>query len=240
MGDIVGWITINGAHVPIMEGQSKEEARSEFIKKSVDRDLEKKDQDIAKAKREAEKTEADKSGKTIPNKVDQDKFPSKIQAAKDACAEESRWRVDVHTKEEYAEKGAKCYSTPGGSVVAVTKDGDIISVCKMTGDSASGRDLLEHAVKNGGVKLDSFSGNHGFYTRCGFEPVSWTPFNKEYAPDGWAKSGAGEEPVIFYQYVGVGNVKYTNLGDFLTSVKPYTGDSGYDDAMAYRDSKLKK
>ncbi len=85
------------------------------------------------------------------------------------------WRVTAHTVEELKEwyPSATFHTTEGGSTVAVTKDGDIISVCKYKDDTCKGRDLLAMAVQNGGVKLDSYEGNHGFYDKCGFEPVSW-------------------------------------------------------------------
>lgn len=101
------------------------------------------------------------------------------------------------------------------------------------GDTASGSDLLRMAVSNGGRKLDSFSGNYDFYVRNGFEPVSWTPFNKEYAPRDWKEGRDLEEPVIFFKYTG----KKTNLSEdeFYSKVKPH---SEYDDAMRERDNKL--
>ena len=70
----------------------------------------------------------------------------------------------------------------GGSTVAITPDGDIVALCRNENDSLRGKQLIKFAVKNGGVKLDSFSGNHKFYTRNGFEPESWTSFNEKYTP----------------------------------------------------------
>ena len=81
-----------------------------------------------------------------------------------------------------------------------------------------------------------------FYTRNGFEPVSWTPFNAKYAPDEWKeakKQGlkVREEPVIFYKYTGKSiNITYE---DFINSVKPFEGDDGYSNAEKKRDEEIK-
>ena len=106
-----------------------------------------------------------------------------------------------------------------------------------------GAKLLQKAIANGGVKLDSFGGNHKFYTDNGFAPISWTPFSVKYAPDGWDKSGCKPEAVIFYAYVGKGKVKYTGLSGlhkWLSETKPFEGDNGYDDAKKYRDEMISK
>lgn len=162
-------------------------------------------------------------------------FHDAVAAAKASCPPDKRWRVDVHDPEEY--EGVNLHVTRGGSTVAVTSDGDIISVCKMAGDTARGTELVELAVKNGGVKLDSFDGNHKFYTeKCGFEPVSWTPFDKQYAPPGWKESGASPENVIFYKYTG--NKNQPSLDEFLKNTPPCTGVDGYDKAKDIRDKSL--
>ena len=165
-------------------------------------------------------------------------FAAAVSEARESCPEDMRWRVTAHTEEElksdYA--GAKLHVTSGGSTVAVAADGDIVSVCKKQGDTVSGKDLLKMAVDNGGTKLDSFSGNHGFYTKCGFEPVSWTPFNEAYAPPGWVKGRDKPEPIVFYKYKG-GKVT-TTLDEFLSNTKPFEGDDGYDRAMKFRNDSM--
>ena len=226
--EVVGWFTSKGgSKVPILEGESKADA----IKRAFD----KKDKEI-----EANKKQADEKNKVIEDKkealdkVDSKEFKDSLDKAKDTRPIQDKWRVDnTHTTQEFDERGCKMFTSKGGSTVAVDKSGDIISVCKAKGDdTTTGAGLLRHAVKMGGNKLDSFYGNHPFYVKNGFQPVSWTPFNKAYAPDGWSKSGCGEEPVVFYKYVGVGNVKDIPLD----KLPKFTGDDGYDNAMKYRDS----
>lgn len=225
------WRTINGTPVFIKDGQSIEDA----FKSRQNYDANKEKQ-ISQNKKQAAKLNND-GGKTVNSK----QFNKDITNARSSRPIQDKWRVDIHTAQEYDDKGCKCWTSSGGSTVAVTNEGDIISVCKYNGDrSIHGSDLLANAVKMGGTKLDSFSGNHKFYTDCGFEPVSWTPFNKQYAPDGWKEAGAEPEPVIFYKYVGVGKVKNLDAKAWMRTVKPYDGDSGYDDAYAFRDSTIKK
>ena len=77
---------------------------------------------------------------------------------------------------------AKKYTTPGGSTVAITPDGDIVALCRNENDSLRGWQLIKFAVKNGGNKLDAYSGLWKFCSKNGFEPVSWTSFNEKYAP----------------------------------------------------------
>ena len=240
--DDIQWITVGGKHIPIGSGESKEEAIAKAFKD--------KERQIKASKSQANKlngkaTESDDVKPSTYKTVSEDKFSKAVAEAKNARSDADKWRVDVHTPQEYKEEGCKCYTNEYNSTVAVTKGGDIISVCKSGNDPTRGvgAKLLEQAVKNGGTKLDSFAGNHAFYTKNGFEPTSWTPFNPKYAPDGWDKSGCKQEPVVFYRYVGKNNVKYNGLSGlhkFLSETKPYEGDSGYDDAYAYRDSKIKK
>lgn len=167
-------------------------------------------------------------------------FGGKLTKAKAAVHEthpDSAWRVadGDYTVEDYS--SFKNFESDGGSVVSVKPDGDIVSVCHDPKDLAtSGRDILRNAVLMGGTKLDSFSGNHGFYCKCGFEPVSWCDFDDEYAPDDWLKRNGIEpgdtswygrsenelrqkrEPIIFYQYTG--KVTSESAKDFCNRVPP--------------------
>ena len=120
--------------------------------------------------------------------------------------------------------------------MAVEPNGNIISVCKNKDDKdVNGTALIQYALQNGGDRLDAFSFLYGFYIKQGFEPVSWTPFNEEYAPEGWNKNRDEPEPVIFYKYTG----KVTNetFEEFKNRVKP---SSDYDEAMSIRDKEIKK
>ncbi len=176
--------------------------------------------------------------RSIPHTTDiaPHKFNERLQKAKAGLPEEKAWRVDsTHTDEEYAHD--KLFAVGNGSTVAVTPDGDIISVCRADGDIVRGSQLLQLAVQNGGVKLDAFGPElYRFYTKNGFEPVSWTPFNKDYAPPGWVEGRDNYEPVIFYRYTG--NMTADSYERFLMKREPCTGDNGYDEAKAIRDKQI--
>ena len=223
----ITWVTINGQHIPIGANETKDEAVKKFLAN--------KDRQI-----EANKKVADELNKKDESKTDEfdnvksDKFVKDLDTARDTRPVQDKWRVDnTHTSEDLDGRGCKCFTSKGGSTVAVDKNGDIISVCKAKGDkTTTGAGLLKHAIKMGGRKLDSFYGNNKFYVDNGFQAVSWTPFDKTYAPDGWKESGCKGEPVVFYKYVGVGNVKEIPL----SKLPKFTGENGYSDAMKYRDS----
>ena len=160
------------------------------------------------------------------------KFKKDFDVAK-ATIIKNAWRVDdTYTVEDYKHK--KLFELCGGSTVAVTDEGDIVSVCKNAVGGDRGSDLLKIAVANGGDRLDAFGEDlYHFYTKNGFEPVSWTPFNEEYAPHDWVKGRDKPEPVIFYMYTG--QTTSTSYSDFLSSISPCVGEDGYGDAMVIRN-----
>lgn len=183
------------------------------------------------------------SSRTEKPKFGGAKTPEFVDALTDAKATVAKerpqdsWRVSSPSAEEFEQEhpGAVMHVTQGGSTVAVTPDGDIVGVCKKPGDNVSGSDLLKIAVENGGKKLDAFSKLFYFYTKNGFEPVSWTPFDKEYAPTDW-KEEYEEEPVIFYKYTGK-RTAYATKEDFFNAVK---ASSSYDEAQKARDEEIEK
>ncbi|MGI6157667.1 MAG: hypothetical protein ACOYH4_04260 [Saccharofermentanales bacterium] len=60
---------------------------------------------------------------------------------------------------------------------------------------------MDEAVRQGGLKLDTYEGNYVFYRKCGFEPVSWTKFY-----DAWRQMTGNlnnrKENIIFFKYTG--------------------------------------
>jgi len=217
--NIKAWITTEtGSHIPVKEGETKREAVKSFV-----------------TSKEGESSVVlpkvtGKNGKSVPyKKTTGQVFTNKITSAKDSRTEytdkkgmkNDSWRVDVHDIDDY-DKNTNAFHTPGGSVVAVVKTtdedhtkGDIISACVKPGSPEKGSDILKIAIANGGDRLDSFEGNHDFYVRNGFEPVSWCKFSDEHAPDEWKAQNKGfyngmpddklnvpREDVIFYRYTG--------------------------------------
>lgn len=159
-------------------------------------------------------------------------FARTLENARDEIPESARWRVSAYAPEDYV--GSRAYVTPGGSTLAIRPDGDIISVCRRPGDVVRGHELLQQAVDMGGRKLDSYGGNHEFYTRNGFQPVSWCKWDDQYKAEGW-REGFSREPVVFYQFTGERTTG--SLNDFISAV-PASED--YDEAMRLRDERMKR
>ena len=162
-----------------------------------------------------------------------------VRNAKKTMSPNDRWRVDdTHSEADY-DKDKKFIST-GGSSFAISDDGDIISLApNKEGDKGvTGSALLQYAVSKGGRKLDSFDGNFDFYVKNGFEPVSWTRFNEEYAPADWRKGKDRPENVVFFRYNPKGAEKWTDKrsDDFYRSVAE---SADYDTAKAKRNRAMR-
>lgn len=251
--DKIRWITTeSGTHIQLgdegeavggfAKGQKFPSAKSEPSKPASDTPEHKADPQHKPEPKASGSKESSPAPAVAPKSfggADAPSFAKSLKTAYDKMEEtapEKAWRVTVHSQQELEEEypGAKLHITDGGSTVAVTKDGDIISVCGNPGDKLRGKDLLKLAVENGGKKLDSYSGNHGFYVKCGFEAVSWCEFDEQYAPPGWVKSRDKPEPVIFYKYTGQSN-QSRNEQDIFNSI-PASAD--YDAAQAARNQSI--
>lgn len=251
--DKIRWITTeSGTHIPLgdegeavggfAKGQKFPSAKSEPSKPASDTPEHKADPQHKSEPKASGSKESSPAPAVAPKSfgsADAPSFAKSLKTAYDKMEEtapEKAWRVTVHSQQEFEEEypGAKLHITDGGSTVAVTKDGDIISVCGNPGDKLRGKDLLKLAVENGGKKLDSYSGNHGFYVKCGFEAVSWCEFDEQYAPPGWVKGRDKPEPVIFYKYTGQSN-QSRNEQDIFNSI-PASAD--YDAAQAARNQSI--
>lgn len=141
---------------------------------------------------------------------------------------EEYWSVSPVSAEDAA-KGT-IIDTPDGAVI-VKPDGDIAGLFKKATSKAKGvaQDLLKRAVEAGGKKLDNFDGYlTKQYEKAGFRIVSRTPFNEEYAPEGWNKEKHGTPDVVAMIYDPEGKL----------DIQEKTFNE-YDDAIAYRDSFLK-
>ena len=175
-------------------------------------------------------------------------FAKSLAKAKNAQNPRNGWRVTGLTKSELAgwHSKAKLHVTDGGSTIAID-NGDIVAVCVGEGDGKggfqSGTSLLEFAVKNGGKKLDSYEGNHRFYAKNGFEPVSWCKWDAAYEDEarkqGWnPDEGDKREAIIFYKYVGKGKVSY-GTDDLERFKREVPASSDYGAAQAKRDKQVK-
>ena len=162
-----------------------------------------------------------------------EEFHSILQRAYFSVEPNKRWRVTVHDTEEY--KDTRMFSSARGSVFAISKSGDIISVCINQNSRERGRDLIKTALSQGGKTLDAFSGIFGFYSKCGLEPISWCTGDRNILEEyvqGWKESGCGVEDVVFWKKSDENSKSYKNFDDFKSKAK---GFSDYDEAMSYRD-----
>lgn len=253
--DKIRWITTeSGTHIPLgdegeavggfAKGQKFPSAKSEPSKPASDTPEHKADPQHKSEPKASGSKESSPAPAVAPKSfgsADAPSFAKSLKTAYDKMEEtapEKAWRVTVHTQQELEEEypGAKLHITDGGSTVAVTKDGDIISVCKNPDDSLRGKDLLKMAVANGGKKLDAYSGIFGFYTKCGFEPVSWCEFDEQYAPPDWVKGRDEPEPVIFYKYTG-NKSQFEDANEFFAAV-PASADYGA--AQETRDGQVEE
>ena len=150
---------------------------------------------------------------------------------------EAYWSVDTVTEED-ASKGTVIDTEDGAAVVGA--DGDIKGVFKKLKSKAKGvaQTLLKKAVESGGTKLDNFvTGANGvklqeIYEKAGFRVVSRTPFNEEFAPEGWTpKDGKPDVVAMVYDPNKELDIDEKMFPD---------PENGYDQMIAYRDSVLDK
>ena len=153
--------------------------------------------------------------------------------------------VTQHETAEY--DGMKKYlSADGGVGVAVTDDGNIVSVFKNPGvNTGKGAvsSILFTALENGGKKLDNFNSKKlsTLYLQHGFEPVARIAFNDDYAPDDWNYERDGRPDILFWVHNGdSADTILDKMGKYkmpdVDSLPLFEGDDAYDKAAAYRDT----
>ena len=152
-------------------------------------------------------------------------FIKALRKAKKGYKGELCWRVSE-------ERHAREWVTDGGSTFAVDKDGNICGICRNKEDTITGKELVKMAIKCGGIKMQAFGRDlFEFYTRLGFEPVTWCLFRERDAPKGWKKK-YGAEPMIFYAYTKKKR-EYKSMDDFIAQTWP---EKNSKEAYQLRDS----
>lgn len=152
--------------------------------------------------------------------------------------------VTAHDVSEYSDM-KMFLSDDNGVGVAVTKDGDIVSVFKNPNISKSRKavsSILLTAIDNGGVKLDNYNGELSrMYLAHGFIPVARTAFVDEYAPSDWNYERDGRPDIIFWRHNG-DNVETVarNIGTQEMPDLKALPLMEYDEAAAYRDSLIEQ
>lgn len=146
------------------------------------------------------------------------------------------WMVDVY--DDYS--GMKCFLTSDGkSGIAVTKDGDIISVFSSVSGDKRLEKLIPIAIENGGIKCDCYGGGlQDIYARYGAKATGKIPFNKEYAPSDW--DGKSEYPVVAMKFPESvdKSIKYYNRNVFIDMKKVKAFDD-YEKMLLDRDKRIK-
>lgn len=148
--------------------------------------------------------------------------------------------VTAHDVSEYGDM-KMFLGDDNGVGVAVTKDGDIVSVFKNPNISKSRKavsSILLTAIDNGGVKLDNYNGGLSqMYLNHGFIPVARTAFVDEYAPPDWNYERDGRPDIIFWAHNG-DNADLTarNIGTQEMPDLTALPLMEYDEAAKYRDS----
>ena len=148
--------------------------------------------------------------------------------------------VTAHDVSEYGDM-KMFLGDDNGVGVAVTKDGDIVSVFKNPNISKSRKavsSILLTAIDNGGVKLDNYNGGLSqMYLNHGFIPVARTAFVDEYAPSDWNYERDGRPDIIFWVHNG-DNADLTarNIGTQEMPDLTALPLMEYDEAAKYRDS----
>ena len=152
--------------------------------------------------------------------------------------------VTAHDVSEYGDM-KMFLSDDNGVGVAVTKDGDIVSVFKNPNISKARKavsSILLTAIDNGGVKLDNYNGELSrMYLAHGFIPVARTAFVDEYAPSDWNYERDGRPDIIFWMHNG--NDVETVARNIGTQEMPDLKAlplMEYDEAAAYRDGLITK
>ena len=184
-------------------------------------------------------SEAAEIKKVLPNAIFDDSF-SEINSAeqfhkaisKSIKGNKHSSSVFVYPIEEY--KNSRLFLTNDGKAgVAITKDGDIISVFSYGEGKNRVAQLLVNAVKDGGVSLDHYDTRlTNIYSQFGFVPVARVKFDRAEAPKTWdydlykdynngepdviAMAYNGGDPNTLYKRVG----KFGNVNDLLKKT-PY-------------------
>lgn len=162
--------------------------------------------------------------------------------AREKARNPNGWMVDVH--EDYSD--CKCFLTADGKAgVAVTADGDIVSLfSSVRGDYRSER-LVMMAIANGGCKCDCYGGGlEKLYARFGARVVAKTPFNRDYAPADWRALPDGDPRKKAYDVVAMIFPKKVQDAIALWKERPMVNLGEvrlfreYNDMIAYRDSLL--
>ena len=153
--------------------------------------------------------------------------------------------VFVYPVSEY--ENSRLFLTADGKAgLAITADGDIISVFSSGKGKGRVPQLIVTAIKEGATSLDHYDTVlTKYYADFGFVPAAKVKWNNEFAPDGWSKEtfkafNNGEPDVVAMVYDGGNRQTITERVGTFESVKPKLEKAPYvtewDDAKALQES----
>lgn len=158
------------------------------------------------------------------------------------------WMVDVHEEADYA-NDRLILTEDGKSGIAVTPDGDIVSLFSGVNGDHRMEKLIPMAIAAGGRKLDCYvvTGKNSLadlYSRFGFKVVNKIPFNEEYAPAdfaAWKEANPGNVPEYVVTMIYTGDTDSSVIG-YNKRSKANLNDvpvvEDYGEALAMRDEVL--
>ena len=153
--------------------------------------------------------------------------------------------VFVYPVSEY--ENSRLFLTADGKAgLAITADGDIISVFSSGKGKGRVPQLIVTAIKEGATSLDHYDTVlTKYYADFGFVPAAKVKWNNEFAPDGWSKEtfkafNNGEPDVVAMVYDGGNRQTITERVGTFESVKPKLEKAPYvtewNDAKALQES----
>ena len=146
--------------------------------------------------------------------------------------------VTKHSIEEYSQM--RLFLTLDKTAgIAITKDNNIVSI--FNGGEKRGvlKTLLPLAIQKGGRKLDDYNSGKlsSMYELYGFNPISQTKFNSQFAPDDWNYERDGEPSIVFWIHNGDSAEDVVlNFGRYEVPWSIVQEFDTYEQAEEYRDS----
>lgn len=127
-----------------------------------------------------------------------EEFANILNVAKESHSRRWSWRILEYDTKYYEEIKARCYSTEGGSAVAVSQNGEIVTFCHNENDgNMHGYELIDFAKEIGGYRAKCFEGMDLFYKASGFEEVGRIEWDDHKVPKDWSPVFGKEDTVFF-------------------------------------------
>lgn len=163
------------------------------------------------------------------------------------------WMVDAHEISDY-ENNLCLLTEDGKSGIAITKDGDIISVFSSVARDSRLEKLMQMAIAAGGKALDCYylvgedgtiKGLPDLYARFGFKVDATTPFNEEFAPDdyrNWESTSkvGGVAAMSLKNINSIENYSLEHTSGIESATEFADKNTGYDEMLNFRNSKIPK